>query len=416
MNDIVEKIAAQCSTIGGKVNELDLVHLRPYLEGFLDPAWLRRNLDEYEAWAVDNSDPVLQSKLLHRPLGMNMLVAAIWAARYWEDEWVRNSAFRPPAGAKRLLNIASNLGVLQLNADSLLDPPAIEHIQQRMQAAGALWGIIHELNTYSVFVRIGTTADPKFLNKASAEEILVYWREVLIPVQCKAKKPGGGRIISKDSFTTLAGSIAKDAKSKNKKILARIGSTGEIRPHDIAFLRKEVDRGAGSKVGPDIVRNDGRTFTIKTEPLSDKITESELENYLSSFNFHTGMVIGDPTPNASSYTVDAVVGIDGRPHENRRTWRSLHNSITDAARQLEGGPPGIIAIHYADAVDDFESLRPGSRPMRAVIGEMLDSLPHVGAVVLSSEPDLQIPGTNSSAPASIFYGRKWPFPTDFPLA
>ena len=63
------------------------------------------------------------------------------------------------------------------------------------------------------------------------------------------------------------------------------------------------------------------------------------------------------------------------------------------ARQLRGGPPGIVAIHYADPVSDFEVLRPGSEPMFLVIAKLQHPLPHLGAIMLSAEPDLQLPGS-----------------------
>lgn len=56
MDERIRAIAEQCSQGKPGVNELDLVHLRPYVEGFRDPHRLSERLNEYEAWASANSD------------------------------------------------------------------------------------------------------------------------------------------------------------------------------------------------------------------------------------------------------------------------------------------------------------------------------------------------------------------------
>ena len=99
MNSTVRKIAEQCSQPKARVNELDLVHLRPYIEGFLDPDWLRAKFDEYESWTNDNSDPFLQRNL-HRPIGLNT-----WRPQSGPPDLVgahlpRRPLLSPPNGAK----------------------------------------------------------------------------------------------------------------------------------------------------------------------------------------------------------------------------------------------------------------------------------------------------------------------------
>ena len=121
MNDEIRSIAEQCSQPGPGMPHLALLQLRPYIEGFFDSHWLSSKLKYYEEWAKNNSDPFLQRSLLHRPLGFNMLVASIWAARNWEHIHKQDPSFSPPMGAKRLASIASSLAVLEQHASQLLD-------------------------------------------------------------------------------------------------------------------------------------------------------------------------------------------------------------------------------------------------------------------------------------------------------
>lgn len=413
VNSTVLKIAEQWSQPNFRVNELDLIHLRPYVESFLDLDWLREQLDEYEHWGTDNSDPFLRRNLLHRPIGFNMLGAAIWAARSWEDIYQEDQSFRPPMGPKRLINIACSLAVLELHAGSQLDVDAREYLQQRLQASGQLWGVVHECETFAYFIQKGFAVEPFFLKKASRKEIVIQWDGREIPVQCKSKMPGAGQAISQESFTTLAGCLAHDVKLSGQKLTVRIGSTGSVRPQDIDFLRKQVRSGVGGGSGPALVTTDTRTFTVKTEPLAGTTTVAEARVNLAKHGFHLTMGIWEPESNGDAYDAVVVVGIDAEPEEN--PWDSLESSIKDGAKQLRGGPPGIVAVHYQDPLNDFEQLRPSPEPMRVHIGRILESLPHVGAVILSSEPDLQLPGAGDPGRARIYSGREWRFPADFSL-
>ncbi len=413
MDSTIRVIAEQCSEPRPRVDELALCQLRPYVESFLNLGWLNAQLSDYEQWAAGNSDPFLQRSLLHRPMGFNMLAAAIWAARSWEEIYRKDKNYRPPGGSKHLLNIACSLAVLELNAGKQLDSATREHIRQRLQATGELWSIVHECNTFAYFIQKGVEVEPWFLKKASQQEIIVRWNGEEIPVQCKCKRPGAGRAISQEAFTTLAGCIAKDLKMSGQKLIVRIGSTGTVRPQDIDFLRDQVRSGVGAGSAPVPVRNDQQTFSIKTESLKGNFTIDSAGNYLASCGFHLVMGIAAPEGNSGRYEAVVVVGIDAKPDEN--PWRSLKDSVRDGARQLEGGPPGIVAIHYVDPISDFEQLRPGREPMRVTMGKMLRTLPHVGAVMLSSEPDLQLPGAGGPGHCRFYHGNEWHFPTDFPL-
>lgn len=411
MNREIRSIAEQCSRPKSGVHELALLQLRPYIESFLDTNWLNVRLKGYETWASGNSDPFLQRTLLHSQPGFSMLAASLWAARDWENIYKEEPSFRPPAGAKRLINIACSLAVLELNAGKLLDQKVREYLRQRLQHADNLWGVIHELQTFTFFIRQGAEVQPLFSQKANPQEITVKWHGVDIPVQCKAKLPGSGRIISQNVFTSLAGCIARDARVKGKKLLVRIGSAGPIRNEDVDFLREQVSSGTGSVMAPVLVTNNGRIFTVRSQPLSGRFTVKTIRDYLSSFNFHVGMVIGEPVPNGDAYNAVAIVGIEAVLQE--KPWNSLLSSIEKGAKQLKGGAAGIIAIHYADPVRDLEALRPHTKPLAATLGGLLSPRPHVGAVILTAEPDLQLPGAGDSGRVRIYHKKPWPFPEDF---
>lgn len=407
MNERIREIAEECSRSGGGVDELSLFYLRPYLESFLDLDWLDAKLHEYETWASTNSDPTLQRNILHQPLGMNVLVAMIWSARSWERLRRDDASFRPPGGAKKLINIAASLAVLELQAGEHLDLGAREHIRQRLQAADEFYGMAHEICTFAYFVRKGADVEPRFLRKASPQELVVHWEGHSIPVQCKSKKPGSGRRISQDDFTTLAGSIARDAKLSGRPLLVRIGSTGPIRQQDIGFLRSQVARGVASDLGLALVAHDGRVFTLKSKPLSGRFTIDSARDYLSRFEFHVGMVIGEPEPDGAGYEVAVVVGIDANPRESVQRFRSLRESVERGATQLRGGPPGIVAVHYADPIRDFEDLRPGSKPMLAEMAALMERHQHVKAVIVSSEPDLQLPQSMGPGKVKAYVKESW---------
>ena len=85
----------------GSVNDLDLIHIRSYVDSYLDLNWQKNELKKCQSWALDNS-PFLQFNNLHRPLGVNLPVAAIWAARSWEAEYKTDPNFHPQGGAQRL--------------------------------------------------------------------------------------------------------------------------------------------------------------------------------------------------------------------------------------------------------------------------------------------------------------------------
>ena len=343
-----------------------------------------------------------------------MLVAAIWAARSWEEIYQQDTSYRPPMGPKRLVAVGCSLAALELHASPLLDTAAREYLQQRLQAPDQMWGMVHECSTFAYFIQKGFNVEPHFLKKGNPEEITILWDGQEIPVQCKCKMPGAGRAISQESFTSLAGCLARDVKQSGHKSVVRIESTGSVRPQDIDFLRGKVREGVGSGPGPVLVTNDGRTFTVKSEALARSTTIAEARENLAQYGSHLTMGIWEPVEGSNDYEASVVVGIYAEPEET--PWNSLRTSIRNGAKQLQDGPPGIVAVHYTDPLDNFEQLRPVAEvPMRVQVGRMLETLPHVGAVLLSTEPDLQIPGSGGAGHASIYTGTEWRFPEGFPL-
>lgn len=413
LDSIIQKIAEQCSQANPRINELAVCELRPYIESFLDSNWLNSKLAEYEQWALNNSDPFLQRNLLHRPINSNFIVAAIWAARSWEKEYQKDKCFRPPMGPKRLLNIACSLAVLELHAGVLMDNDAREHIRQRLQAHDQLWGLIHECNTFAYFIQKSVDVEPSFLKKASQQEILLRSKGQTEQVQCKCKPPGAGRAISQENFTTLAGCIARDIRLSKQKLIIRIGSTGQIESQDIEFLRNQFRGGIDIYNSPLLVRNNQRTFSIQTEPLIGEITVDQARSYLENYDLHLIMGIAEPVENSEKYETVVVVGIDAKPNE--KPWNSLERSIRDGVRQLQQGQLGIVAIHYVDHIGNFEQLRPEDMPMGFKMGELIRTTPQLGAVILSSEPDLQLPGAGGPGQSKWYYKKEWPFISDIPF-
>ena len=294
-----------------------------------------------------------------------------------------------------------------------MDEVAREYLQQRLQAPGQLRGLIHECQTFAYFISGGFVVEPHFLKKASVPEIVLRWKGQEINVQCKCKMPGAGRQISQESFITLAGCIARDVKVSGQRLMIRIGSTGPVRTQDLEFLRRQAQRAPSPRSGPILATNYGRTFTVKIDPLSGSSTIDEIRANLSEYGLHQILGIWEPGPEGNRNEAVVVVGIDARPQEH--PWDSLKTSLYEGARQLKDGSPGIVAIHYSDPIEEFEDLAPKSKPLRVFIGQLLDNLPKVGAVILSSEPDLQLPGDGRPGQARIYTGRNWRLPPNFPL-
>jgi hypothetical protein len=119
------------------------------------------------------------------------------------------------------------------------------------------------------------------------------------------------------------------------------------------------------------------------------------------------MVIGDPAPDGIGYNVDAVVGIDANPQDKWRSWKSLRYSIRRGANQLVSGPSGIVAVHYADPVPDFETLRPSSKPMLEEVARLMEQYQYLKAVILSSEPDLQLPHSMGPGNVRAYVNESW---------
>lgn len=413
MDKDIKTIAEKCSN-SQELDTAQLPLLRPYVEGFLDRDWLDTKLKEYETWASDDSDPFLQHNFLHRPVGFNMLVAAIWAANYWEEEYKDDTSFMPRMGATRLINIGCGLAVLEYHAEQWLNAPVREYLRQRLQTTIDLWGVIHELNTFAFFIRRRAKVEPYFLNRASVQEIIVDWYGDIIPVECKNLRAGTGRSISQDTFITLAGYIATDMGKLRKTLLVKIGTTGDIPDEDIDFLRLQVKNYAGNTIGPVLVKNNGRTYSIMGQQLPDKSIEYEareslLEEYLPGFYWR--MIIANPEASEGKYKPVVVIGIQTDPSE--KPLNSLESAIRKGIKQLPRDKPGILAIYYTDPIEDFNGLCPGNVTMQEYISGLLTPFQHIGAVLMSSEPDYLGLKESKAGKTYLFYRKPWAFREDF---
>jgi len=405
----IRVIAEKCSKFQ-EVDASELPLLRPYAENFLDRDWLDTRLEEHKAWAKNNSDPFLQHNFLHRPIGFNMLVSAIWAAHYWEREHQSDASFQPRMGAIRLMNIASSLAVLELHAEQWLNSASREHLKQRLQSTEDLWGVIHELNTFAFFIRQGAVVDPHFLKRASTREITINWRGNVIPVQCKNLRPGTGRSISQELFINLASYIALDMRKAKKSLIIKIGATGKIPEEDIEFLRLQAQKFAEPTIAPILVKNKERIYSILSQQLPNQFTETSSEEHLAD-SLYLRMIISEPEVRSGKYKPVAVVGIESNPIE--KPLNSLKSAIMKGVKQLQCDKPGILAIYYTDPVEKFDDLCVGVTTMQVFISQLLTPFPHVGAVILSSEPNYLGPVTSKAGKTYVYFRQPWAFPEDF---
>jgi hypothetical protein len=344
---------------------------------------------------------------------MNMLVAALWASRWWLGELEKTPAFRPPFGAKRLINLAVPIAITEPHSGGFMNDAARDHMRQRLQSARGLWGLVHECETLAYFIRKGVTVEPHFLNKASPDELVLRWQRNAIPVQCKSKEPGAGRAISRDSFISLAGCITRDTKRAGQRLLIRIGTAGKVREADLAFIRQSVARVSPWSQGPALCTAGERTYSIDVSPVSARFSVRDAREFLAGASSYLTMLIGEPSGDGASEIQDvtAVIRIDARLKEH--PWRSLRDSVDSAALQLLDGAPGLAAVHYADPMEDFESLSCEGQPLSQAMAEKIARTPGLAAVLLSCEPDIQLPGAGQPGVMRSFFLRNR-LPGDFP--
>ncbi|MFC2063062.1 hypothetical protein ACFLS8_03880 [Chloroflexota bacterium] len=263
------------------------------------------------------------------------------------------------------------------------------------------------MNTFAFFIRQGAKIKPHFLKKASEQEITVNWHGTVIPVQCKNLRPGSGRRISQELFINLASSIALDMRKANKSLFIRIGATDNIPEEDIEFLRAQAQKYAGNTIAPMLVKNRKRIYSIMGQQLSNQVTD------LLSEELHHRMVISEPEVRSGEFKPVAIVGIESNPIE--KPLNSLSSAIMKGVRQLQGDKPGILAIYYTDPVEDFDDLCPSPLTMQLYISKLLTPFPHMGAVILSSEPDYLGADESDSGKTRIYFRKPWAFPKDFLL-
>lgn len=71
------------------------------------------------------------------------------------------------------------------------------------------------------------------------------------------------------------------------------------------------------------------------------------------------------------------------------------------------------SVYYTDPVEDYDVLCPGPQTMQLYISKRLAPYSHVGAVILSSEPDYLGPGGSKVNKTRIYHRKPWSFPKDF---
>lgn len=104
-----------------------------------------------------------------------------------------------------------------------------------------MWAVFHECSDLAHFFHLGIDAEPHFLVSSNPIEIVLRWRGQSVPVECKVKQPGNGRVISSDAFTTLAGEIARDTnRAVEPGVLIGVRITSRLAGSDIERLRMHV--------------------------------------------------------------------------------------------------------------------------------------------------------------------------------
>jgi hypothetical protein len=395
MNAAVRAVAEELSRSDGRVFFGDEVVLRPYIEAFLDPAWLDDQLRHLDRWVERQSAPLAVMQLGDRPLGSNFLVAALWAARHWQAHWRPGAGAFVPTIVKWFTMFAANVAVTELHSQGLLDDEARKHLQDRLQDANQVWSFAHECQTFTVFVRAGTNPVPYFLRHASRTEIHTWWNGQLVPVECKAKRPRAGRYISHELFTRLAVAIARDLEATGRRLVVRIrpADPDKVRPEDIEALRRFVGTTARDhEPSPLMHATDGRVYSITTTRTDDTVSSlADASALLRRLQLYAGFVLARPGRGSGAQQVLAVVGVEGIADDPRKQQNTLRDSINDAATQLAGGPPGLAAVHYFQVNPFFEG-----REWLPVWAEdlALDTLrrrPQMAGIIITGEPDLSAP-------------------------
>jgi hypothetical protein len=354
-----------------------------------------------------------------------------------------------------MTNVAVNLAITELHADRVFAEQPARHardlLRRRLRERDDVWAVFHECSDFAHFLRLGIDAEPQFLIRSNPIEIMLRWNGQPVPVECKVKQPGTGRVISSDAFTTLAGEIARDVvDSAEPGLLVRLGITGRLTASDIEQLRRNVALLAykpTSQGGAVLLPlSDGRLCTILIRQLSATTTVEDAKRVAADFGLHSTFLCAVPGP-ADRMRITLVIGLDIAPEE--RPWNSWMQSVGDVAVKWKNSPvPGIVSIHYADHLTDPESLGPQTRFREAIrfwdrtfserlgvnlednfgfeglapyfpgtfviIQEIVSILPQLAGVMISSEPDLRIPGR---AEDGIAYTLAIPgrLPVEFPL-
>ena len=406
VNESALGIAARVETGAVPIRSSEISILRKYLESFLDPMRLEADISDFEAWGKENSAPLLQAGFEHRPPGTNSLTANLWGCRYWETEVVESPEFPPRPSAIRVAQLATSLAVVERHSSHSFDKPARKYLGQRLQDPHESVGAAHEVRTAAFFIRKGASVIPDFLVNSAERDLTLHWSGQEIPVQCKAKRPGAGRVIPVEQFLYVAGCMARDASKDDRKILVTLGTSGPVRESDLDGLRTAVRQNLGNLIAPELVRIGDRAYTVQVTTMSGSLSTERANSFLMERNFHEALIAGLPTDSPDEIEPFVAIGLHANPEEH--PWRSLRDSIQEARDQLKNDAPGFVAVHYSDHVSDHETLRDPQYPslLHAIVHEIQESS-FVEAVLISSEPNVQRPGDRTAGQVKIYSKRRW---------
>ncbi len=406
----------------------------------LGSEWCDQQLSGFEAWVRTQSDPVLQVKVLDRPLHSNPVVAMLWAARRYQQSRSDYPSL-PPAGAQRFLQVALDLATTESVAGRVFSERPEVHARRqmakRLRNREGAWALIHETRTLAHFERLGLTPEPFFLIDSSPQEMVLTCEGERVPVECKVKLPGTGRVVSMEHFTRLACDLTRTLHALGRRVEVCIAGSTLSDDADVALLQGEVLRcseqpGEGYAL---VSAAGGRHYAVQVKLLSDRQM--------------TAADVAAKTVERSMFPALRVAGSDGREqvvigmkcNGSHEPWRTWMDSLAEMAGKWAAHPPGIVAIHFSDPIDDLEAISPGAQADAAirrwtekclasgaitrlqaerilsapfpqgqapsidhVLLRMIDDLPQFAAVMFSTEPDLGL--SQQGVP-----GSGWTLPT-----
>jgi hypothetical protein len=311
--------------------------------------------------------------------------------------------------------MASAIGVAEAYAADLLDGEARRHMRDRLRSKQNVWSFIHECETFTTFIRLGLTAIPLFFRNGASVDVELHWNGWVIPVQCKSKQPGAGSAFKEDVSTRLLASIARDLKFAGRRCAIRIkpATAEDFSLDDIDVLRQAARYLPERTDGDRLEYSHGRLFALASLPLSQDSIPNELDVALSRFGCHIGLAVSEPSGPSSEQLIQAVVGVDANPNdEEQKAAAAFLTALSRAAHQLDGGPPGIAAIHYFNTRPVWQGTEDAPPWMVHPLNEAFANHQSLAGVIVSVEPYLIAPGKTDSMRSRWI--RRDELPSGFP--